>query len=282
MIVDAHLHLFPDKEVGKQIVEDFQRRYGVPYHSFGTPEEYLADMKRAGIDYGVILSFAPDNQLKNMNFWTVAITKPKKTKPAAYPMLVPFVSVSPTMKGKKPVEELEHKFKWGMKGLKIHPIAQGFPPDDRRMWPVYRWLVERDIPVAAHSGMNVVEDEQTDLARPRRWLAVLEDFPELRLILAHMGGGFWDEALEIAGKYPQVMFDTAIALCHRKTGRNWLDDNEAVEMIHTIGAHRVMFGSDYPWIDPGGDVERIRGLALTDDEKQMILGLNAARLLRLI
>lgn len=65
MIVDAHVHLFPDKEVGKQIVEDFQRGYGVPYHSFGTPEEYLADMKRGGIDYGVILSFAPDNQPLN-------------------------------------------------------------------------------------------------------------------------------------------------------------------------------------------------------------------------
>lgn len=282
MIIDVHVHLFPTREVGKQIVEEFLETYDAPYHSYGTPDEYLADMERAGIDYGVVVSFAPDNQLKNMNFWTTAITRPKKTKPANYPMLIPFVSVSPTMKGRKPVEELEFRLKWGMKGVKIHPIAQGFPPDDPRMWPVYQWLVEHDLPIITHSGINVVEDEQTDLARPRRWLPVLEAFPTLRLILAHMGGGFWDEAIDIVQRHPQVMLDTAIALTAVELGvKNWLDDAEAVEMIRTVGADRVMFGSDYPWIDPAGDVERIRSLPLTDEEERLILGENAARVLGL-
>jgi hypothetical protein len=52
-------------------------------------------------------------------------------------------------------------------------------------------------------------------------------------------------------------------------------------MIRTIGTNRVMFGTDYPWTDPVGDIERIRGLALTGEEKQKILGDNAARLLGL-
>jgi predicted TIM-barrel fold metal-dependent hydrolase len=282
MIVDMHVHLFPTPEVGKQIVTEFQETYGVGYYSYGTPDEYVADMKRASIDYGVVVSFAPDRQLKNMNFWTTAITRPKRNQPANYPMLIPFISVSPTMKGRKPVEELEFRLKWGMKGVKIHPIAQGFPPDDPRMWPVYQWLVERDLPITAHSGINVVEDQQTDLARPRRWLPVLEAFPRLRLILAHMGGGFWDEAINITRRYPQVMLDTAIALTAVELGgKNWLDDAAAVEMIRTVGANRVMFGSDYPWINPIGDVERIRSLDLTDEEKSLILGENAARVLGL-
>lgn len=282
MIVDVHVHLFPTQEVGKQIVTEIQESSGAGYHSYGTPEEYLADMERAGIDYGVMVSFAPDHQLKNMNFWTTAITRPKKTKPAAYPMLIPFVSVSPTMKGRKPVEELEFRLKWGMRGVKVHPIAQGFPPDDRRMWPVYRWLVEHDLPILAHSGINVVEDEQTDLGRPHRWLPVLEEFPTLRLILAHMGGGFWDEAIDVVQRYPQVMLDTAIALTAVEIGgKNWLTDDQAVEMIRAVGADHVMFGSDYPWIDPAGDVARIRSLALTDEEKRLILGENAARVLDL-
>jgi hypothetical protein len=92
------------------------------------------------------------------------------------------------MKGRKPVEELDHKLKWGMKGVKIHPIAQGFPPDDKRMWPVYQWLVDHQMPIITHSGVNVAEDEQTDLSRPHRWLTVLETFLNLKLILAHMGG----------------------------------------------------------------------------------------------
>jgi predicted TIM-barrel fold metal-dependent hydrolase len=280
MIIDAHVHLFPNQEVGRSVLEPFRQTYGAPYHSLGTPQEYLADMRRAGIDYGVMVSFAPDPQLKNMNFWTVAITRPKRSGPAAYPMLIPFISVSPTMKGKTPVQELEHKLSWGMRGVKIHPIAQGFPPDDRRMWPVYEWLVQHDLPILAHSGINVRPDEHTDLARPRRWLPVLEAFPTLRLILAHMGGGFWDESMQIARQHPQVFFDTAIAVCHWKTGeRTWLDDAAAVDLIRAIGPQRVLFGSDYPWVDPAGDVARIRALALTERVKQGILGGNAARML---
>jgi predicted TIM-barrel fold metal-dependent hydrolase len=266
------------------VVKHLQQTYGAGYHSLGTPDEYMVDMKRAGIDYGVMVSFSPDRQLKNMNFWTVAITRAGKNRPAKYPMLIPFISVSPTMKGKDPVQELEHKLAWGMKGLKIHPIGQGFAPDDRRMWPVYEWMVHasRNLPIIAHSGINVRPDAQTDLARPRRWLPVLHDFPTLRLILAHMGGGFWDEAVQIARQYPQVLFDTAIAVSHVDTGpQTWLDDVRAVELIRTIGADRVLFGSDYPWIDPKGDVERIRRLALTEEEKRQVLGENAARMLGL-
>ncbi|MBM4240319.1 MAG: hypothetical protein FJ150_01345 [Euryarchaeota archaeon] len=133
MIIDAQVHLFPTKEVGEMVLENIKRDTGVGYYSYGTPEEYREDMKKANVDKAVLLSFAPDNQLKKMNLWTVAITRPSKNRTAKYPMFIPFISVSPTMTGRKPLEELEHKYKWGMKGLKIHPVAQGFAPDDERM-----------------------------------------------------------------------------------------------------------------------------------------------------
>jgi hypothetical protein len=278
MIIDWHVHLFPTRQVGKVVLEHVREAYGAPYHSFGTPDEYLHDMHRAGIDYGVMQSFAPDHQLKNNNFWTVAITRPKKNGPAAYPMLFPFVSVSPTMRGKAPVQELEHKLAWGMRGVKVHPIAQGFAPDDQRMWPVYSWLVRHNLPITAHSGINIVADATTDLARPRRWLPVLREFPKLRLVLAHMGGGFWDEAMEVCRRHPTVLLDTAIALCGHVTGaQTWLDDARAVAMVRAVGARRVLFGSDYPWVDPAGDVQRIQALPLTEEERLAILGGNAAR-----
>ncbi len=54
-----------------------------------------------------------------------------------------------------------------------------------------------------------------------------------------------------------------------------------MELIRAIGADRVLFGSDYPWIDPKGDVERIRSLPLSEQEKRWILGENALRMLAL-
>lgn len=275
MIIDAHVHLHPTKEVGKMVVEMIKSEYGVDYYSYGTPDDYLNDMENAGIDKAVMVSFAPDNQLKNNNFWTVAITRSGKNKPAKYPMFIPFISVSPTMNGRTPVEELEHKYNWGMKGLKIHPIAQNFSPDDERMWPVYDWMVKHDLPITAHSGMNI--DNKSDLGEPNRWIKVLESFPDLKLILAHLGNGFWDQTVEIADKYPNVMFDTAIAISHIDSPTT-LDDEESIDLIKTIGSHRILFGSDYPWVNPGKDIMKIKSLEISIDDKKKILGENAARL----
>lgn len=274
MIVDAHVHLFPSEEVGKMLVEMFKEKYGVPYYSYGTPDNYLEDMKRAGIDKAIMLSFALDNQIKNMNFWTVAITGSSKGKPSEYSVFIPFISVSPTMKGRTPVEELDHKLKWGMKGLKIHPVAQGFAPDDERMWPVYEWLVKHDLPITAHSGMNI--DGKSTFGELKRWVPVLNEFGDLKLILAHMGGGLWDQAIEIAEKYPRVMFDTAIAISHIKTPTT-LNPEDAADLIRTIGPERVMFGSDYPWVDPKKDIKHIKSLPISSKSKKLILGENAAR-----
>lgn len=275
MIIDSHVHLHPTQEVGKMVVEMIKEEYGVDYYSYGTPDDYLRDMEKSGIDKAVMVSFAPDNQLKNNNFWTVAITRPGKSRPAKYPQLIPFISVSPTMKGRNPVEELEHKYKWGMKGLKIHPIVQNFSPDDERMWPVYEWMVKHDLPITAHSGMNI--DNKSVLGEPNRWIKVLENFPDLKLILAHLGNGFWDQTVEIADKYPNVMFDTAIAISNIESPTT-LNDEEAIDLIRTIGSHRILFGSDYPWVNPGNDIIRIKSLEISIEDKNKILGENAARI----
>jgi predicted TIM-barrel fold metal-dependent hydrolase len=76
------------------------------------------------------------------------------------------------------------------------------------------------------------------------------------------------------------MFDTAVAISHIDSDTT-LDDNEAAEMIKTIGADRILFGSDYPWINPAGDVERIKGLKISQNGIDDILGGNAAALFNL-
>jgi len=152
--------------------KDGSRTYWITLLQLWYSDDYVKDIKSAGIDMAVMVSFAPDNQLKNNNFWTVAITRPGKNKPAKYPMLIPFISVSPTMKGRTMIEELEHKYKWGMKGLKFHPVAQEFAPDDERMWPVYEWMTKHDLPITAHSGFNV--DGKSMFGESERWIPVLE------------------------------------------------------------------------------------------------------------
>ncbi|MBM4240320.1 MAG: hypothetical protein FJ150_01350 [Euryarchaeota archaeon] len=140
-------------------------------------------------------------------------------------------------------------------------------------------MVAHDLPITAHSGINI--DEVSYFGEPKKWLSVLEDFPDLKLILAHLGNVFWDQTIEIADRFPKVMFDTAIAISNIHTPTT-LDDEEAVDLIKTIGDDKIHFGSDYPWIDPAKDIERIKGLKIRNNEKDLILGKNAVKLFNLI
>jgi len=53
---------------------------------------------------------------------------------------------------------------------------------------------------------------------------------------------------------------------------------ELIRLIRQIGVDRVLFGSDWPWLSPQPGIERIKNLDITEEEKQNILGRNAARL----
>lgn len=52
-------------------------------------------------------------------------------------------------------------------------------------------------------------------------------------------------------------------------------------MVKDIGIERILFGSDYPWEDPGRAARIIRGLELTDREREAVLWRNAVKLLGL-
>jgi len=60
-----------------------------------------------------------------------------------------------------------------------------------------------------------------------------------------------------------------------------MGDEEAVALIRKIGVGKIMFGTDYPWYDPIRDSRRVISMALTDDEKRLILSENAKRILKI-
>ena len=81
---------------------------------------------------------------------------------------------------------------------------------------------------------------------------MLEAFPKLPIVLAHMGGAIWEQVREIAAS------------------------------IKSSGPRRVMMGSDYRWYDLDHIVERAMDLPLlAQEEKEAILGANAVNILGL-
>ncbi|MDP4109220.1 MAG: amidohydrolase family protein, partial [Bacillota bacterium] len=140
--------------------------------------------------------------------------------------------------------------------------------DDPDMMPVYKAL-EGKLPVLIHMG-----DEHRDSSSPKRLRKVLDLFPGLTVIAAHLGGyRKWDDSIKyLLGK--NVYFDTSSSLF-------MLDKLKATEIIRGHGVKKVLFGSDYPMWSHEEELRRFLNLGLTPEENELILWKNASSLLKI-
>jgi predicted TIM-barrel fold metal-dependent hydrolase len=199
---------------------------------------------------------------------------------AEHPELTAFPAADPLVLGGE--EGARHLRKLaethGARGIKIHPVAQAFMPDDPRMEPIYRTCVELGLVVLSHSGPSRGEASFGD---PVAFAPVLRSFPDLTLVLAHLGGASWRQTEALAREFPQVAFD----LCEiiEWTGApNAPSMEELSGLIRDVGSERVMLGTDFPWYDLGRTVQLVMDLpGLSLEEREQILGANAARIMRL-
>ena len=182
-----------------------------------------------------------------------------------------YVSVTSPRHGQ---EILDHVrtclFDRGFHGIKIyaHPRGVGgYEPflsvADKYMYPIFEMAEQWKTPVLAHSASHEVD-------------AVCRDFPNLRLMMAHMGatpisGGDWHTAIKVAERHPNLILDT--------TGSG-MDFGMVEEAVRILGPTRIIWGSDIPMIDPWLNLEKIRGAEISETDKRLILGGNIARLVR--
>jgi uncharacterized protein len=134
------------------------------------------------------------------------------------------------------------------------------------------------MPVLSHGGFFPADPESSEFSRPRAFARILEAFPKLRFVLAHMGQGYIDESLAMAERFANLHFDSSSVI----TGTVYppsMSDEEAVALVRRFGAERILFASDWPWFHPLRDLERIETLALSDSERRLILSENARRVM---
>ncbi|MFN8233840.1 MAG: amidohydrolase family protein [Actinomycetota bacterium] len=193
--------------------------------------------------------------------------------------MTPFVGVDPwALSPDENVAHLREMADRGAKGIKLHPVVQRFEPADARMQPVFAACRELGLTVLSHTGSAKGGDR---FAEPSGFAPVLRDFPGLRVLLAHLGGGRWAQTVDLAREFPDLTFD----LCEiiEWTGApNAPTVDQLSAMIRDIGPERVMLGTDFPWYDLGRTVDLVMDLpGLSEGEKEAILGANAIRLLGL-
>ncbi len=162
-----------------------------------------------------------------------------------------------------------------IRGLKLYPSYQFFYPDDRRLYPVYEVCQEHGIPVLFHVGTSILPGTRLRYCDPLRLDDVAVDFPELPIVMAHGGRGFWYEACAtLATVHANVYIDVAGLVPGRL-----LEHFPRLERL----ADKFVFGSDWPAMPKSisHNVRAIAALGLAPDALDRILYRNAARLLGL-
>lgn len=297
-IIDAHVHTYQTRDIG------LQAKQGSNVTDYaGTPDELLSVMEKTGISQAVMVNMLPLTdmrdaalaslpkelspaeretaakevdarmlaRLERRNTWTCSLTQ-------ANPGLIPFITLDPMMdEDTMTAEILEKVNNQGARGIKLHPANQRFFPNDRRLWPAYQTAQRLGLPIICHSGTFAVSIQY---AQPKNFTEVLEAFPGLTLVMAHLGMGFFEESVALARTYANLQFDCCAVINAAETGGG-ISDTELTALIKQIGIERVMFGSDYPWLDPAAGIERLLRLDFSQAEKRLIFAENAIRIYHL-
>ena len=159
------------------------------------------------------------------------------------------------------LEEVEHwlahpKFI----GLKLHPLIDGYLPNDPSVHPMIELILERDQPVLIHCGHPIFS-----LPWSIEELAV--SFPAAKIVIGHMGHGnvvYINGSIEVARRNPNVYLETSGMPMHTKI-------REAYERV---GPTRVLFGTDVPFHHPLVEITKVRVSGLDDDAVDRVLSRN--------
>jgi predicted TIM-barrel fold metal-dependent hydrolase len=251
----------------------FATLYDDPKHKLASAEDVIASMDAAGVDRTVVFGFPwRDGGLcREHNDYIIDAVR-------RYPdRLVGFACVQPL--DAKDAQELERCIQAGLRGLgELGPDGQRFDIEDRRiMAATAEVLQHHDLPLLTHAsepmGHPYAGKGQT---YPWKLVELAQNFPELKIVLAHWGGGlpFFELMPEIREACRNVYYDTAAS-----TYLYSFDIFPAA--VRLVGPKRILWGTDYPLLSQAKFLGRVRAAGLGEDALDAILGGNAQRLLHL-
>lgn len=276
MIIDFHTHVFPPwlRENPQEYLGDpcFAELYDSPKAKMATAEEIIDSMDQNGIDISVILNIGWTSQeiCKQTNDYIMEAV-------ARYPdRLVGFCAVQPRA-GEAALRELERCAKGGARGIgEMRPDVQGFDLGDEEVMRPLAEVAERHCMIFLTHASEPVGHlyPGKGSVTPDMLYRFICNFPELRTVCAHWGGGLPFYALmpEVASVLANTFFDTAAT--------PFLYQPQIFKYVAEIaGADKILFGSDYPLMSPQRVIAQIESIKLPPEDKTMILGDNAERLL---
>ncbi len=272
-VIDFHFHVttadeYTDWFLGWLREYAGEETLGHLRHVLSGPQAMLEYLDQQGIDFAVAL--AETNPLATGTSPNDRVAEFCQ----ASERLIPFANINPFVTADLVSELRRCVADLGFRGLKLYPTYQHFYANDVRVYPLYAEAQRLGVPIMVHTGSSVFRGARLKYGDPLYLDDVVVDFPELTIIMAHSGRGFWyDAAFFLAQLHPNIYMEiTGLPPLRLFTYFPNLERNAA----------KIIFGSDWPAVtDIKGNIAAIRSLGIKEESKEAILGGNAARVLGL-
>jgi predicted TIM-barrel fold metal-dependent hydrolase len=227
-IFDAHTHAGEARHSG--------RRYSV--------DALLQDMDRFGVDRSLVIPFpvVEDWRAAHDEIGRATAAHPDRLAGAA--CLYPFI---PERQFRDEVRRCRERY--GFTALKLQPQYQALNPISSSSDFLFEAALENRMAVVCHTGSGV------PYSLPSLFMIPARKFPDLRIVLAHSGGGlFAGEAIVAARFCPNIYLELSTLAPH-----------QMLEIVREVPAGRLMIGSDLP---ESLDFELGKVLALENAEQR--------------
>jgi uncharacterized protein len=202
-------------------------------------DQTLAAMDAAGVDQTVLLGWYWENEA-TCRWHNTIIAEWVKSAPDRF---IGFAALHPSDSEAATINQLEHARELGLQGVgELHPGIQHFASKSAGWQALARWCVDHDWPVNIHATEAVGHEHPGSVPTPLNdFLKMAEMAPDLKIILAHWGGGlaFFELNPKLRKALKNVSYDTsATPLLYQQSVFR--------RVIDIVGADKILFGSDFP------------------------------------
>lgn len=249
------------------VVIDGHTHFAGPGNGFppNTVEDLLAIMDGNGIDS--IVTCAPYSSIGKDRTYDDANRFLAKSISKAPGRIIGFLRVNPHLQDHA-LKSVEDGVKnQGFKGVKLHPRNEAFAINSEELaFPIAELASKLKVPILIHTG----EPDTYGFAQPTLVGDLADSFPDLTLIVGHMGKRLYEDAICVARWFENIILETSFR-SHRDIAR----------AVKRVGADRVAYGSDMPFGVPEIEMMKVRLSDITPEEKGLVLGDCMARILGL-
>lgn len=267
--IDVLCNHFTPESIAKNYSENVEEsgrfeQFGLMHKLVGDgPEDFMRKMAEIGVDKLLIPS------ILTWSYWDqVPVEHSTPEEVIALCEMFPdriygLYGINPRtrMEGVRTLERLvkDHNFK----GVHLHPHGFGYPPNHRNYFPFYAKCAELDVPVVISMG-HTLDLMPIENGRPIHLDDIALYFPDLKIVCAHTGWPWAEEAISVAWKHPNIYIATSAY-----KPKYW--SPPLVKFINSHGQGKVMWGTDFPLIHHEEALVQIEGIGFKESAKSKLL-----------